>query len=49
MVFMIQEEEDKNHVGTFVMVVNRHRNQKVIFFLVVLFTSREASTPSKTN
>jgi hypothetical protein len=47
-VFMI-EDEDKNYVGTFFMIVSGHRNQNVIFFLVVLFTSWEALTPSKTN
>jgi len=48
-VFMIEDEEDKKYVGTFSMIVNRHRNQNVIFFLVVLFTSWEALIPSKTN
>jgi hypothetical protein len=36
---MIEDEEDKNYVGTFSTNVNRHRNQNVSFFLVVLFRS----------
>ncbi len=46
-VFLIEDEEDKNYVGTFFMIVNRHRNQNVIFLLVVLFTSWEAWHPQK--